>query len=295
MSATTQQPAGGKSWKDLNKEHFDALPEDGFDIPWIRKMHLEVMDFLVENRAWLGIPETADAAKGTGIRLLDYACGNGVLSLALSPFATHIRGMDISSTMVQRYNEAAAKKGLTPERMRAVEVDLTGDDAEAEAAAPGPEFRGFDLALVSMALHHMEHPGAVLKGLTGRLAPGGRLLVIDWAKPTEEQAKQGVAGLPVRHSQDQDAGHDQGHGHGHNHGHGQSSEQGGKNPANALHTVVHQGFSEKEMLDLFAGAGLVEGEVRLHPKLMDLPAKFGSKVQGFYAVAQKAPVTQSRA
>lgn len=285
---------------------------DTFKIKWIADTHRQIIEYLTTNRVWIGIPEGASAAEGTGIRLFDYACGNGIISTGLAPYAGHLRGVDISSTMVQRYNEAAQAAGFAPERMRAVEADLaTGGDPSLAKAAEGAEFQGFNMALISMALHHVEHPVAVLQGMANRLAPGGKLLVIDLHLP------EGDGGMPVPgrgHGHDHDQGHththtdshnhshdhahthdhthdhahshdhshDHGHDHSHNHDHSNAEAPGG------LHTVVHRGFSEKDMLRIFSEAGLVNSEVRISPTVSEIPPQMGSgKLRLFFGVAEK--------
>ncbi|CAK7217344.1 hypothetical protein SCUCBS95973_003116 [Sporothrix curviconia] len=299
------QPKDGRTWKEVNKEHYDNLAEDTFKIKWIRDMHLQIIDYLLSHRAWIGIPASAKFDDGTGIRILDYACGNGVLSLELAPYAAQLRGVDISSTMVKRYNEAAEAAGLAPERMRAVEADLAaGADPFLATAAAGPEYQGFDMALISMALHHVEHPVDVLKGIASRLAPGGKLLVIDMNQPEGAEAANGPHDHSHAHAHDQshahahDHAHDHDHSHDHAHSHsheqaqGQEQEQapvrGPGDPSVGTHTVVHHGFTEKGILQHFADAGLVNGEVQLNPTESKLPPGMANgRLHLFYAVAEK--------
>ncbi|KAL1899548.1 hypothetical protein Sste5346_002950 [Sporothrix stenoceras] len=300
------QPKDGKTWKEVNKEHYDNLPEDTFKIKWIADMHRQIIEYLTTNSVWIGIPEGANADKGTGIRLLDYACGNGVISTALAPYASHIRGADISSTMVQRYNEAAEAAGFAPERMRAAEADLAaGSDPALAKAAEGDEFQGFNMALISMALHHVEHPVAVIQGMASRLAPGGKLLVIDLNLPEGEAATGPPAGHGHghdhghahshdhshghdHHGHNHDHAHDHAHAHDHSHSHDHNCDHSNAEAPGGLHTVVHRGFSEKDMLRIFNEAGLVNGEVRLNPTVSDLPPQMGSgKLRLFFGVAEK--------
>jgi tRNA/tmRNA/rRNA uracil-C5-methylase (TrmA/RlmC/RlmD family) len=51
---------------------------------------------------------SADQAKRP-VRLLDYACGTGLVSRALAPFVTQSTGVDIAENMVKQYNENAEK------------------------------------------------------------------------------------------------------------------------------------------------------------------------------------------
>ncbi|KAF6806085.1 methyltransferase domain-containing protein [Colletotrichum sojae] len=51
--------------------------------------------------------EAAPAADTKPVRLLDYACGTGLISRALAQFTTHCVGIDISENMVAAYNARA--------------------------------------------------------------------------------------------------------------------------------------------------------------------------------------------
>ncbi|CAK7230922.1 hypothetical protein SBRCBS47491_007753 [Sporothrix bragantina] len=313
------QPKDGRTWKEVNKEHYDNLHEDTFKIKWIRDMHLQIIDYLKSHSEWIGIPASASFEAGTGIRVLDYACGNGVLSAEfLAPYAAQMRGVDISSTMVKRYNEAAQEAGFSSERMRAVEADLAaGADPSLATAAEGPEYQNFDMALISMALHHVEHPVDVLKGMASRLAPGGKLLVIDLNLPEGTEASNGSHdhshghghghthshgdghahahgdGHGHSHGEGHTHAHDHGHGHDHSHSHGNEQKEeapvrGPGDPSVGTHTVVHHGFTEKNMLQLFADAGLVNGEVKLNPTESKLPPDMATgRLHLFYGVAEK--------
>ncbi|EPE10583.1 methyltransferase type 11 [Ophiostoma piceae UAMH 11346] len=279
----------GKTWKELNKDHFDLsnLAEDMFKLKWVQEMHRQVIEWLQTNRTWLGIHEEARFEAGTGVRIMDYACGNGILSRALAPYAAHLRGVDISSTMVKLYNEAAAEAGLSPERMQAVEADLISGGAPAlSEAAAKPEYDMFDLAFISLALHHVEDPAAVLRGMATRVAPGGKVLVIDWKTPTDEEMAEYEKKKAAAVAAGERVGGD-GHGHIHNHGHDHDHAHSHEGTAkSALKTVVHHGFTIEQMHDIFSKAGLVNSEVRMHPGESEAPPIFGGPMRLFYALAE---------
>ena len=74
---------------------------------------------------------------------------------------TQLRGVDISDGMVELFNKAAESNGLTPDQMRAVQGDLVASpESDAQTALADKEFFNFDLIVMSMALHHIEHPEA---------------------------------------------------------------------------------------------------------------------------------------
>ncbi|KZV67889.1 S-adenosyl-L-methionine-dependent methyltransferase [Peniophora sp. CONT] len=104
--------------------------------------------------------------------VLDYACGTGMLSRALSPHARSIVGVDISAASVAEYNLRVANQGLGPEDMRAVVGPPTGAPAALDSAQ-------FDVVVCSMAYHHFSLPGEITALLAHLLKPGGVLLVVD--------------------------------------------------------------------------------------------------------------------
>lgn len=98
-----------------------------------------------------------------GVRVLDVACGTGVLIpdyLALN--AAEVVGVDISSEMIR-----VAKGKYSDPRIKFVCADVE--------AAPG--LRGFDRCVVYNAFPHFPNPGALIECLSRTLAEGGRLTV----------------------------------------------------------------------------------------------------------------------
>lgn len=107
-------------------------------------------------------------------RVLDFACGTGLVSEALAPYAKQIIGVDISPDMVRVYNEKMYNHGIPKEEMQAIVADIMEP-----GQAPVPEFQNFDAAVASMCYHHLEDTARATKALASRLRSGGRLYVID--------------------------------------------------------------------------------------------------------------------
>jgi len=105
----------------------------------------------------------ADATDG---RVLDVACGPGILTAALAErFAAPV-GLDFTAetlrlarTRIPAGRSAAFVRGLAE-------------------ALPFPD-GAFDGAAVRLALHHFEDPASVLREVRRTLAPGARLAVLD--------------------------------------------------------------------------------------------------------------------
>ena len=114
------------------------------------------------------------------VKILDYACGTGNISHALAPYATEIRGVDISTKMVEEYNRTARNQGLAPSEMSATVGNLL-DRAGPSSSVSGVEFFDFDLAIIGLGLHHFEDVDLALKRLVERIRAGtGVLLIIDF-------------------------------------------------------------------------------------------------------------------
>jgi SAM-dependent methyltransferase len=113
--------------------------------------------------------------------LLDYACGNGIGSRAFLDQVDLIRGVDISANMVDAYNSAAKEDRISEDHMVAIRGDIIASDGENfSARLQEEEFFDFDVIILSMALHHMAYPEALLAKLVERLRSDGVLVIIDW-------------------------------------------------------------------------------------------------------------------
>ncbi|KAI1493219.1 S-adenosyl-L-methionine-dependent methyltransferase [Biscogniauxia mediterranea] len=177
------------------------------------------------------------------VRLLDYACGTGLVSRALAPYVTQCVGVDISANMVAAYNARAQNQGLSPHEMHAVQGDLLSS-SPSPSLSPIPSLSDeFDIAAVGAGFHHFADPGLAARRLAARLRrPGGVLLVVDFLLASSD-------------------GYEHEHGHGHGHGHGNGNEDGHGDGGGA-HTVMHGGFTEAQVRDMFVGAG-AGGDFRL--------------------------------
>jgi len=101
-------------------------------------------------------------------RLLDVACGPGLVVCA---FASHVRkatGIDVTPAMLERARKLAADKGLTNVAWQHGDVySLPYGDAS------------FTIVTTRFSFHHFLDPAAVLREMVRVCAPEGRIVVVD--------------------------------------------------------------------------------------------------------------------
>ncbi len=117
-----------------------------------------------------------DAVGEAPIRcLLDLGAGTGRMLELFAPQAERAIGVDLSSAML-----AVARGRL--EEIGARNVQLRQGDIYALPV----ERNSCDLAIMHQVLHYLDDPGRALREAARTLAPGGRLLVVDFAPHQEE-------------------------------------------------------------------------------------------------------------
>lgn len=132
----------------------------------------------VPGRSWKGLAEAM-------LRVLNYkvvadlGAGEGTLSLLLAQRAEKVIAVDLSPKMVEYGREMAAKHGLPNLEYRIGDIET-----------PPIEDATVDLAVLSQALHHAEHPQRALDAAFQMLRPGGKLIVLDLLQHTFEEARE---------------------------------------------------------------------------------------------------------
>ncbi|KAI8306055.1 hypothetical protein K4K61_004824 [Colletotrichum sp. SAR11_59] len=129
-------------------ENADSFYEED----WLKVFAEQLIRFLRTQAPNLGL-RPRDASDP--VRLLDYACAHGGASWALDPFVDEILGIDVAPAIVERFKKNATRLGYDSSRAHAIAGDLMTD---ASLAGPAP----FDVVIISMALHHLDDPPAML-------------------------------------------------------------------------------------------------------------------------------------
>ncbi|GEP04135.1 ArsR/SmtB family transcription factor [Methylobacterium oxalidis] len=102
--------------------------------------------------------------------LIDLGTGTGRMLALLAPRAGRATGLDSSHAML-----SVARANL--ERLGLSRVDLRQGDIHAPPFGRG----SFDLVVVHQVLHYLDDPTRALREAARLVAPGGRLLVVDFA------------------------------------------------------------------------------------------------------------------
>lgn len=130
------------------------------------------------------VTESVAEALGPKVeRVLDVACGPGVLLPALATRAKTVVGVDLTqkSLLLARDVDTDSSVHL----VRALAEQLPFRSAQPAASAPADASGPFDAAVLRLALHHFVEPAAVLASLRPLLRPGGRLVVLDVLGPED--------------------------------------------------------------------------------------------------------------
>lgn len=162
---------------DKNKAHWDTWANHYGDKPWHKDLSIQVTAELRDKLDFIGVQWAAHNDDAPRVRLLDYACGPGMVTRALGPYVTETRGIDVSTGMVNKYNEIARESNIPTDLASARPGNLFANPSDTSLDIP--ELYDFDLAAVGFGFHHFEDPPLAIRRLAERLKPGGVVLIID--------------------------------------------------------------------------------------------------------------------
>lgn len=117
------------------------------------------------------------AGIGASDRVLDVACGPGVLACALAAVADHVTGIDITPAMLKHARKLQSEKKLRNVAWHQGDV----------ANLPYPD-ADFSVVISRYAFHHLVSPATVLGEMVRVCRPGGRIVVIDSAPEPDKAA-----------------------------------------------------------------------------------------------------------
>ncbi len=120
----------------------------------------------------------ASAAGLTGTdRVLDVACGPGLVACGFARVAAHVVGVDLTPAMLDQARARQAAEGIS---------NVAWDVADGEAL---PFVDGaFSVVVSRYALHHFLRPAVVVAEMARVCAPGGRVVAADVYSTTADQS-----------------------------------------------------------------------------------------------------------
>lgn len=132
----------------------------------------------VPGRSWKALAEALIKVLNYQV-VADLGAGEGTLAQLLAQRAEKVIAVDLSPKMVEFGQNLAIQNGLTNLEYRIGDIENPPiDDAS------------LDLAILSQALHHAEHPQRAIDAAFRILKPGGRLIVLDLLQHNFEEARE---------------------------------------------------------------------------------------------------------
>ena len=125
-----------------------------------------------------------ELAKVPHAQVLDVATGTADVALAIRkelPQVEHITGLDLSHEMLEVGRQKIAKKNWT------ADIDMIQGDSENLPFAD----ESFDAITVAFGVRNFENLEAGMREMRRVLKPGGKLLVLEFSRPTVFPLKQG--------------------------------------------------------------------------------------------------------
>jgi len=132
----------------------------------------------VPGRSWKALAEALIKVLNYEV-VADLGAGEGTLAQLLAQRAEKVIAVDLSPKMVEFGQALALQNGLSNLEYRLGDIE-----------APPIDDQSLDLALLSQALHHAEHPQLAIDSAYRILKPGGRLIVLDLLQHNFDEARE---------------------------------------------------------------------------------------------------------
>ena len=117
------------------------------------------------------------AAVSGGERVLDVACGPGLVAAAFAPHVAQVVGVDLTPAMLARATAIVRERGIANAAFAQADVERL----------PFPD-RCFDRVVSRRAFHHFPDPAPVLAEMARVCAAGGAIVIEDQAPPPDPAA-----------------------------------------------------------------------------------------------------------
>jgi ArsR family transcriptional regulator len=132
----------------------------------------------VPGRSWKALAEALLKVQHFGV-VADLGAGEGTLAQLLAPKSEKVIAVDLSPGMVEFGSKLAHKHGLANLEYRLGDIE-----------APPIDSDSLDIAILSQALHHAEHPQRAIDAAFSILKAGGKLIVLDLVQHQFDQARE---------------------------------------------------------------------------------------------------------
>lgn len=132
----------------------------------------------VPGRSWKALAEALIKVLNYQV-VADLGAGEGTLAQLLAQRAEKVIAVDLSPKMVEFGQALAKQHGLGNLEYRLGDIEN-----------PPIDSASLDLAILSQALHHAEHPQRAIDAAFEKLKPGGRLIILDLLQHQFEEARE---------------------------------------------------------------------------------------------------------
>lgn len=126
------------------------------------------------------VPDISPVWDPDHTRVLDFACGTGIISQNLSPYVKQVVGVDIAKDMIDIFNAKVHNQGIPENEVQGYLINIFENDQVEKGRSTVPAgIDNFDAAVASLAYHHIDDIDEASQALYNRLKPEGWAFVVD--------------------------------------------------------------------------------------------------------------------
>ncbi len=172
LRAEFSEPTSSTKADDARLEEIRRVRKENFD-----RHATSDRGQLVPGRSWAAWSRALGLLL-PAVTVADLGCGEGYLTVEAATWAKHVIAVDRSADALSSAKALAARRKVRNITWKRGELDKV----------PVPSGT-IDIALLSQALHHAEHPARALAEAHRILTPGGKVLILELREHTEAWVK----------------------------------------------------------------------------------------------------------